>query len=214
MQRKEGNTGLSDGRGGYCRAALLKARAGETERVAVHMTELKDLKFQLCCEIINQQVWARETNLNDVFNDEEAFSNFIQSSIRAPTENVEDGNLRCEIMLTCESESGVNTNTSDERRQGETVVVAAEDGGGSKNIMLNTGKESDLRNMVADNDVYVVHGREIMGTQTIDQPENNAMVQVVDKMPGGGRKKKAWMSVEESVPKCDGLELVGGGCGL
>ena len=45
------------------------------------------------------------------------------------------------------------------------------------------------RSTIKNSDVYVVHGGKIMIPGAIGHLRNNAIVHVVDKMPGGGKKK-------------------------
>ena len=58
--------------------------------------------------------------------------------------------------------------------------------------------EEQLKKMVAggNDDAYAVRGGKILTPKIIEQLESNAFVQVVDRVMGGGKKKK--MNVEES----------------
>ena len=72
--------------------------------------------------------------------------------------------------------------------------------------------ERDLKHMIInDGDVYMVHGGKIMSPEVVDRLRDDAIVHVVNKMPGGGNKK----SSKENKPdwsERNRQELLRGGC--
>ena len=116
--------------------------------------------------------------------------------------NVEDGNVKGGCMRSWKGElrdsgSGleVDTRVTDEggRRQETTT------GGESKRIFARPWEEvrqvskEELTRLTEDGSshAYVVYGGRIETPETIDQLKDGAIVQIVNRMAGGGRKKKA-----------------------
>ena len=81
-------------------------------------------------------------------------------------------------------------------------------GGGDKKIYVKCqdevrqAQEEELKKLVTDGsgDVYAVHGGRIVTARMVDRLRDGAMIQLVNRMPGGGKNKKkmAKRMMEES----------------
>ena len=71
-------------------------------------------------------------------------------------------------------------------------------GGGDKKIYVKCQdevrqvQEEELKKLVTDGsgDVYAVHGGRIVTARMVDRLRDGAMIQLVNRMPGGGKNKK------------------------
>ena len=129
----------------------------------------------------------------------------MEQEMETQTLNSNGGDPWAHLLFTCECVDVKLTNVHKQsdclnemmtQRQETTTdeMTTRKDGEAKRVYVQHQGKlesmtKRDLRNALSDTRKYMVHGGKIVKSEEIDRLKDNTVVHVVNKMPGGGKRK-------------------------